>query len=173
MELQPRSVGFWFFIIGAFDAIAQPLQDLTKFSMSFLVQWTLLLIRVFILTIPRCPTWNSLRILFWSDMSITTCLLYNSILLQIKYMSIFCWFVGFILSIIPFMNLLFDTFLLILSRITGSSHTLLNGVFFISTSSCREAVTVSSNGSLYFRISLDNPLTWLNFADGRNSILKL
>ena len=146
MELRPRSVGFWRrtkFYRWCFYAIAQPLQDFTKFSMSLSIfdLRTELLIRLFILAIPGCPTWNSLKILFWSDIGITTRSPYISILSQIEYMSIF------VDSYVLFYHILYfstDAFLLISSRVTGSFHTTFHRIFLISTSSRREVITVSS-----------------------------
>ena len=158
MKSQPHSVfgqGLNF-ISDTFDAITQPLQDFTKFSMS-------LSIRLFILEIPRCPIWNSLRILFLSDMGITTCLLHISILLRIKYMSVFCWFLFFSLSYLLWICclMLFSGFCQGLLEVAAQCFI---GYFWSPLLPVRKQ-------SLYLPCILKS--AWLNFAYRRNSILKL
>ncbi|CAI9724346.1 Hypothetical predicted protein [Octopus vulgaris] len=46
----------------------------------------------------------------------------------------------------------------ILSSVTGKSRTALHKMFFGSISSFNDAITVSSKGSSYFGINLDNRL---------------
>ena len=61
----------------------------------------------------------------------------------------------------------------IFSSIIVSSLTVLQRVVFNSPSDRREMNIVSSSGSLYLGINLENPSAWPNFFNGRYSILKL
>ena len=125
---------------------------------------------------PPCNSWMS-NMEFFEDSLLEWYRYYHSFTLVYYYRSsTWLFFVGsctLFCLIISFMNLSSDTFLLISSRLTGRSCTALHWEFLIITSSSREAITVSSNGYLYFGISLDGSSAWLNFADRRNSILKL
>ena len=58
------------------------------------------------------------------------------------------------------------------SKVTGCSFTVLYRTFLISILELSEAITVSSYGSLIFRINRDQPSASGIFLDGKNSILK-
>ena len=125
--------------------------------------------RLFILLIPGCPVWKSLKILFCNFFGITTLSLYRRTLSHSENTSgtfsffavIFCLKSSFIAS------------LFISSSATGSSLMVLAIIFLISQSVRKAAIIVSSKGSLYFGTKLDSPSAWLICFDGSYSILKL
>ena len=98
--------------------------------MSIFIQWPELLIRFLILAIPGCPE-DSLLEWYGYYYSFTI----HCILLQIEYISIFVSSCVLFCLWYLFINLSSDAFLLISSRVTGSSRTVLHRVFLISTNS--------------------------------------
>ena len=65
--------------------------------------------------------------------------------------------------------MLFDKWIGIL--VTGSILAVLNKIYFTSISDFNEAMMVSSSGSVFFGINLDNPSACMISFYGKNSIL--
>ena len=129
--------------------------------------------RLFILFIPGCPVWKSLKILFCNFFGITTLSLYRRTLSHSENTSgTFSSFAG-IFCLILVLKSSFIASLFISSSVSGSSLMVLAIMFLISQSVHNAAIIVSSKGSLYFGTNLDSPSAWLICVDGRYSILKL
>ena len=128
--------------------------------------------RLFILFIPGCPIWKSLRILFCNFFGITTLSLYWRTLSHSENtsgtFSFFAVIFSLILVIKSFISLLF-----ISSSVTGNSLMVLAIIFLISQSVRKDAIIVSPKGLRYFGTNLDSPSAWLICFDRRYSILKL
>ena len=129
--------------------------------------------RLFILFIPGCPVWKSLKILFCNFFGITTISLYRRTLSHIGNTSGTFLFFAVIFCLILVIKSSFIASLFISSSVTGSSLMVLAIMFLISQSVCKVAIIVSSKGSLYFATNLDSPSEWLIYFDRRYSILKL
>ena len=129
--------------------------------------------RLFILFIPGCPVWKSLKILFCSLFGITTLSLYRRTLSHSENTSGTFMFFAVIFCLILVIKSSFIASIFISSSITGSSLIVLAIMFLISQSVHKAAIIVCSKGSLYFGTNLDSPSVWLICFDGRYSILKL
>ena len=129
--------------------------------------------RLFILFIPGCAVWKSLKILFCNFFGITTLSLYRRTLSHSENTSGTFSFFAVIFCLILVIKLSFIALLFISSSVTCSSLMVLAIKFLISLSVHNAAIIVSSKGSLYFGTNLDSPSAWLICFDGRYSILKL
>ena len=129
--------------------------------------------RLFILFIPGCPVWKSLKILFCNFFGITTLSLYRRTLSYSENTSGTFSFFAVIFCLILVIRSSFIASLFISSSVTGSSLMVLAIMFLISQSVRKAAIIVSSKGSLYFGTNLDSPSAWLICFDERYSILKL
>ena len=129
--------------------------------------------RLFILFIPGCPVWKSLKILFCNFFGITTLSLYRRTLSHSENTSGSFSFFAVIFCLILVIKSSFIASLFISSSGTGSSLMVLAIMFLISQFVRKAAIIVSSKGSLYFGTNLDSPSAWLICFDGRYSILKL
>ena len=130
--------------------------------------------RLFILFIPGCPLWKSLKILFCNFFGITTLSLYRRMLSHNENtFGTFSFFLLLIFYLNIGNNVVVHCFAFISSSVTGSSLMVLAIMFLISQSVRKTAIIVSSKGSLYFGTNLDSPSAWLISFDGRYSILKL
>ena len=128
--------------------------------------------RLFILFIPGCPVWKSLKILFGKFFGITTLSLYRRKLSHNENISGTFSFFAEIFCLILVIKSSFIASLFISSSATGSSLMVLAIMFLISQSVRKAAIIVSSKGSLYFGTNLDSLSAWLIRFDGRYSILK-
>ena len=129
--------------------------------------------RFFILFIPGCPVWKSLKIPFCNFFGITTLSLYRRTLSQSENTSGTFSFFAEIFCLILVIKSSFMASIFISSSVTGSYLMVLAIMFLISQSVRKAAIIVSSKGSLYFGTNLDCPSAWLICFDGRYSILKL
>ena len=129
--------------------------------------------RLFILFIPGCPVWKSIKILFCNFFGITTLSLYRRILSHSEITSGTFSFFAVIFCLILVIKSSFIFSLFNSSSVTGSSLMVLAIMFLISHSVRKAAIIVSSKGSLYFGTNLDSPSAWLICFDVRYSILKL
>ena len=129
--------------------------------------------RLFILFIPGCPVWESLKILFCNFFGITTLSLYRRTLSHSENTSGTFSFFAVIFYLILVIKSSFIASLFIPSSVTGSSLMVLAIMFLISQSVRKAAIIVSSKGSLYFSTNLDSPSAWLICFDGSYLILKL
>ena len=129
--------------------------------------------KLFILFIPGCPVWKSLKILFCNFFGITTLSLYRRSLSHSENTSgTFSFFAAIFYLILVIKSSFIDS-IFISSSVTDSSLTVVALMFLISQSVRKTAIIVSSKGSLYFGTNLDSPSAWLICFDGRYSILKL
>ena len=129
--------------------------------------------RLFILFIPGCPVWKSLKILFCNFFGITTLSLYRRTLSHSENTSGTYSFFAVIFCLILVIKSSFIASLFISSSVTGSSLMMLAIILLISQSVHKAAIIVSSKGSLYLGTNLGSPSVWLICFDGRYSILKL
>ena len=125
--------------------------------------------RLFILFIPGCSLWKSLKILFCNFFGIMTLSLYRRTSHSENTSGTFLFF-AVILCLILVIKSSFIASLFISSSVTGSSLMVLAIMFLISQSVCKTAIIVSSKGSLCFDTNLDNSSAGLICFDGSYSI---
>ena len=111
--------------------------------------------RLFILIIPGCPVWKSLKLLFCNFFGITTLSLHWRTLSHSEITSGVFPFFAVIFCLILVIKSSFIASLFISSSVTGSSLMVLAIMFLISQSVRKAAIIVSSKGSLYFGANLD------------------
>ena len=128
--------------------------------------------RTFILFLPGCPVWKSLKILFCNFFGITTLSLYRRTLSHSENTSGTFSFFAVIFCLILVIKSSFIASL-ISSSVKGSSL-MVSAIMFLISQSVRKAATIlSSKGSLYFGTNRDSSSAWLICFDGRYSMLKL
>ena len=118
--------------------------------------------RFFILFIPGCPVWKSLKILFCNFFGITTLSLYRRTLSHSENTSGTFSFFVVIFCLILVIKLSFIASHFISRSVTGSSLMVLAIMFLISQSLRKAAINLSSKGSLYFGTNLDSLPAWYN-----------
>lgn len=145
-------------------------------SLSIASQFTKLLIKAFILDIPRCQQWNCCNTHFCSLLGTSTLCAHiktsshSEKLFELVFLLRLFFNVVFILvMLLSFMDFTFIS----CAAATGSSWIVLHPILLTSFSDFNDVIIVSYISSMFLTFGLENHSAWPIFFDGTSCILKL